>query len=66
MCIRDIPDVVEALEERESVNEVEALARVGAEVGDDQVYAVRVTTNGGVELKDSMHGVRSVCTLRTK
>lgn len=51
LCVRDIPDVVETFEECEPVNEVETLAGVGADVSDDQVYAVRVPADGSVELE---------------
>lgn len=49
--VRDIPDVVETLEECEPVNEVETLAGVGADVSDDQVDAVCVPADGSVELE---------------
>ena len=50
-AVRAVEDGVEALQERQAVDEVEALARVRAEVGDDQVDAVLVAADGRVELQ---------------
>ena len=49
--VGDVVDVVEPLEERVAVDEVEALARVRAEVGGDEVDGVGVATNRSVELQ---------------
>ena len=50
LAVLDVPHVVEALEEGHAVDEVEALAAVGAEVGRDEVHAVLVAADRGVEL----------------
>ena len=49
--VGDVVHVVEPLEERVAVNEVEALARVRAEVGGDEVDGVGIATNRSVELQ---------------
>ena len=50
--VRDVEDVVEPLQERVAVDEVEALARARPEVRSDEIYAVRVATNRNVQLED--------------
>ncbi len=47
---------IEALHKRLTVDEVQSLARVGAEVADDEVYIIRVATNQGVECALSRRG----------
>ena len=49
--VSGVVDVVEPLEERVAVDEVEALARVRAEVGGDEVDGVGVATKRSVELQ---------------
>lgn len=43
-------DGVESLKEGQTVDEVETLARVGAEITDNEVHAVSITTNSCVEV----------------
>ena len=50
MVVSRIEDVVESLEERHAVNEVEARASEGANVVDDKVDGVRPPTNLCVKL----------------
>ena len=47
--VGDVVDVVEPLEERVAVDKVEALARGRAERVDDEIHAVRVPADRGVE-----------------
>jgi hypothetical protein len=44
-----VVDGVVALQEEVTIDEVESLARVGANVGDDKVYGVGISTNIGVK-----------------
>lgn len=44
-----VEDGIEALHERLSVDEIQTVSRVGAEVADDEVYLIRVPTDQGVE-----------------
>ena len=52
LSVGDVVNIVEPLEERVSVDEVETLARVRPEVGCDEVDAVGIAANCSVELKN--------------
>lgn len=55
--IGGIENRVEALKESVSVDEVQALAAVGSEVGDDQVNVARCASDGGVERTGPQLGI---------
>ncbi len=50
--VGDVVNVIEPLEERVSIDEVEALARIRAEVRRDEIDAVGIAANLSVQLND--------------
>ena len=54
-----VVDIVEPLEERITVDEVEAFARIRAEIGGDEVDAVRAAANSSVELRGGCMSIYS-------
>ena len=64
--VGDVVNVVEPFEERVAVDEVEALARVRAEVGRDEVDAVGIAADRSVELEDGRVSQRRQDRLRAR
>ena len=66
LSVGDVVNIVEPLEERVSVDEVETLARVRSEVGCDEVDAVGIAANRSVELEDGRVSQRRQDRLRAR
>ena len=49
-AVRDVEHVVEPLEERHAIDEVEAFPTRGANVANDEVDAARTASNKGVQV----------------
>ena len=48
-----VEDGIEPFKEGETVNEIEALSRIGAQIANDEQNVIGGTTNSGVELFES-------------
>ena len=59
LVVSRVEDVVESLEERHAVDEVESFATVGAQVADDEVHELVSAPDRGVELSKELSRCRS-------